>query len=327
MKFIQYFIYLISSIRIKLFRGKILKTHAFSIPIISIGNIAMGGTGKTPMADWLIKYLMSIDKKPCIITRGYGRINKETIVVDPHNGESYSVDDLGDEPFSLWKKYPGLAMVVCNNKIKAINLATKAINCDVIILDDGFQSLYINRNLDIVMIAAQKSQTLMRERPTSLKRADVVVFKDLVGDEHLDLEIHSNIKQYGCLPFITKNIVSLGLGENPEGPFFAVCGIADPCSFMGSLEAENISINGFLHYRDHYNYLDVDMKNIIQKMKDCNARAIITTSKDYHKLDKINADDIKIIVVNFSIDFVDNTMNYNNKSELISLINETINEY
>ena len=323
MRFVQFFIYLISSLRIKLFQAKILKTYTFDVPIISIGNIAMGGAGKTPMTDWLVKYLISIDKKPCIITRGYGRINKKTVVVNPSEEKSYSVDDLGDEPFSLWKKYPEAAMVVGNNKIKSINVATKAIDFDVIILDDGFQSLYINRNLDIVMIGAQKANTLMREKPKSLKRADVVVFKNLADDERLDGGILSTIKQAGALKLTAENIVSLGVGGNFEGPFFALCGIADPSSFMDSLVVLDISVNGVLHYRDHYNYSTVDMKNIIQKMRACNARTIITTSKDYYKLDKINKYDIKIVVVDFSIDFVDNKIN-NNKSELVDRINETI---
>ena len=324
MKIIQCFIYLISSIRIKLFQSKILKTHTFDVPVLSVGNIAMGGTGKTPMASWLIQYLMSINKKPCLITRGYGRLNKKTVVVNPNKEKFYSIHDLGDEPFSLWKKHPGIAMVVGNNKIKAINLAIKTIGCDVVVLDDGFQSLYIWRNLDIVMINAKKDSVLMREKPININRADVVVFKNLDGGACLDASKLSNIKPGGALKIKTKNILGFDVNKTFQDSFFVVCGIGDPNSFMASLKQHKISINGFLHYDDHYNYSDLDLKNIICKMKSCNAKTIITTSKDYYKLDGINKYNVKIVMVDFSIDFVDNDDNYNNKSELLSLINEKI---
>ena len=324
MKLIQYIFYFISSLRTKLFQNKILKTHAFNIPIISIGNISMGGSGKTPMTDWLISYLLSIDKKPCVVTRGYGRISKKMVVLNSYNKNSYSVDDLGDEPFALWKKHPSISMVVGNNKVKSIKAAHKISNCDVIILDDGFQSLYINRDLDIVMINAQKNQTLMREKMGSLQRADVVIWKDSTKDKLFESECHVNNVPSGSLKLITKNILTFDLGETPPPPLFAVCGIANPKSFMNSLKQENISINGFIHYPDHYNYADKDMKNIILKMKDCNAKVIITTSKDYYKLNEINNYDVNIIMTDFSIDFIDNRMNFNNKSDFLKLVNQKL---
>lgn len=324
MQLIQYIFYFISSIRTKLFQSKILKTHTFNVPIISIGNISMGGSGKTPMTDWLVSYLISIDKKPCVITRGYGRISKKMFVLNSYNKNSYSVNDLGDEPFALWKKHPSIAMVVGNNKVKAIRAANKAINCDVIILDDGFQSLYINRNLDIVMIDVHKNKTLMREKPKSLQRADVVIWKDFINDELLSSKYSVSNLPSGILKLVTENFLTFDLGGGPSPSLFAVCGIANPKSFMNSLNQESISINGFTHYPDHYNYSDKDMKNILVKMKDCNATAIITTSKDYYKLDKINNYDVKIIMVDFSIDFIDNKINFHNKADFLNLVNERI---
>ena len=326
MKIIQFIFYVVAEIRIKLFQNKILKTHTFEIPIISIGNIAMGGTGKTPMTSWLVEYLQSIGKKPCIVTRGYNRVNNKMIIVNPGEKKSYSVQDLGDEPFSLWKKHLDISMVVGKNKIKAIDSVVKLLDCDVVILDDGFQSLYIKRDLDIVMINAQQPTSFMREKVSSLKRSDIVVFKNFEVKSSPIPQITSTIKQWGGLQFITKNIVSCNLLENFQGSLFAVCGIADPSSFMGSLEKNKISINGFLHYGDHHNYSNIDIKNIIQQMKAKNSSAIITTSKDYYKLEKIKKHDIKIFVLDYKIEFIDNQIPYNNQSEFIELINKTINE-
>jgi len=326
MKIIQFIFYVVAEIRIKLFQNKILKTHTFEIPIISIGNIAMGGTGKTPMTSWLVEYLQSIGKKPCIVTRGYNRVNNKMIIVNPREKKSYSVQDLGDEPFSLWKKHLDISMVVGKNKIKAIDSVVKLLDCDVVILDDGFQSLYIKRDLDIVMINAQQPKSLMREKLSNLKRSDVVVFKNFVIESSPIPQITNIIKQWGGLQFITKNITSCDLLENFQGSLFAVCGIADPSSFMNSLEKNKISINGFLHYGDHHNYSDIDIKNIVQQMKAKNSLAVITTNKDCYKLEKIKKYNIKIFVLDYKIEFINDQIPYNNQSEFIGLINDTINE-
>jgi len=326
MKIIQFIFYVVAEIRIKLFQNKILKTHTFEIPIISIGNIAMGGTGKTPMTSWLVEYLQSIGKKPCIVTRGYNRVNNKMIIVNPREKKSYSVQDLGDEPFSLWKKHLDISMVVGKNKIKAIDSVVKLLDCDVVILDDGFQSLYIKRDLDIVMINAQQPKSLMREKLSNLKRSDVVVFKNFVIESSPIPQITNIIKQWGGLQFITKNITSCDLLENFQGSLFAVCGIADPSSFMNSLEKNKISINGFLHYGDHHNYSDIDIKNIVQQMKAKNSLAVITTNKDCYKLEKIKKYNIKVFVLDYKIEFINDQIPYNNQSEFIGLINDTINE-
>ena len=203
MKIIQFIFYVVAEIRIKLFQNKILKTHTFEIQIISIGNIAMGGTGKTPMTSWLVEYLQSIGKKPCIVTRGYNRVNNKMIIVNSREKKPYSVQDLGDEPFSLWKKHLDISMVVGKNKIKAIDSVVKLLDCDVVILDDGFQSLYIKRDLDIVMINAQQPKSLMREKLSNLKRSDIVVFKNFVIESSPIPQITNIIKQWGGLQFIT----------------------------------------------------------------------------------------------------------------------------
>ena len=95
---------------------------------------------------------------------------------------------------------------------------------------------------------------------------------------------------------------------------------------MNSLEKNKISINGFLHYGDHHNYSDIDMKNIIQQMKAKNSSAIITTNKDCYKLEKIKKYNIKIFVLDYKIEFINDQIPYNNQSEFIGLINNTINE-
>ena len=124
------------------------------MPIISVGNIEHGGTGKTPMIAWLIKELQLKNKKICVVTRGYGRNNSETIVIN--HDKQYTVDEIGDEPYALLKEFPNMPMVISNNKIEAINVIINNQKPDIILLDDGFQSIYIKRDLDIVMVNQKK---------------------------------------------------------------------------------------------------------------------------------------------------------------------------
>ena len=141
MMILQLLINGVALLRNGLYKLNIISKQSFDVPVVSIGNIAMGGTGKTPMVVWLCQELMSSNIRPCIITRGYKRKSSDMIIVSQNEKNNYIVDDLGDEPFDLLKKLPGVSMVVHKNKSEAIKTATDVLDVDVIILDDGFQSL------------------------------------------------------------------------------------------------------------------------------------------------------------------------------------------
>jgi len=337
---IQFIIYQISKFRLLFYKYKIFKTHSFNIPIISVGNIESGGTGKTPMVDWLIKTLEAENKKICVITRGYGRQSNKTIVVDQN--KKYALNEIGDEPFSLLKENPNLSMVIGSNKIKSIQLAIDKLDVDIIILDDGFQSLYIKRDLDIVMINVNNfSKKINREPISSLSRADIVIFKpdwphtttkpDMITNDTIekDLEWASKIdwdnawswteqnrmvniikkiskKSMPCIQAYASVVIHSedhAAFEDITEPIIAVCGIADPISFQHTLAKKNINVVQCLEYSDHHIYTNDDMKNINQTMSHHNIKSIITTTKDYHKIKIINTHKIKIYIVNIKFDF------------------------
>ena len=100
MNIIKPIIHLISKLRFKLYGWGVLKSYSFSVPVISIGNISMGGTGKTPMVGWIINQLLLYNKKPCIITRGYNRKSNKMIIINNNEHHKYTLDQIGDEPFS-----------------------------------------------------------------------------------------------------------------------------------------------------------------------------------------------------------------------------------
>ena len=325
MNFMQFIINIFSTIRIKLYKYKILKSHSFNIPIISVGNISMGGTGKTPMVGWLINELISYNIKPCIITRGYGRSDNKTIVVNKN--KNYTADQVGDEPLSIIKEYPQITMVVGSNKIQSINRAIKELDIDVIIMDDGFQSLYVKRDLDIVMINLNDQHKIIRESMVGLDRANVIIFKPC--DESADRanNILAHIKDNKILKMRARSVFSFQNTNNIKdlGSVVAVCGISDSESFKNALQNNNIDVNQFLRYNNHHNYTAKDMNSIYNIMEKVSCTAMITTSKDYYKLNALNKGNKKIIVLKMELNFLETRDGqYNTKMEFTNLLKQVI---
>ncbi len=302
MMFLQALIYGVNLLRNKLYQFKILSQQSFNIPIVSIGNVSMGGTGKTPMVAWLCQELMQSDIKPCIITRGYNRKNSDMIIVHPNKKNKYVLDDMGDEPFDLLKKLPGISMVVHNHKSDAIKAAINVLDIDVIILDDGFQSLYINRDLDIVLLNHKNKYIYNREPYNCLKRADVVVFNDDKNLSNFKSFINQKIDNANTLQLTMRKKPSIKLENKQDISLLAVSGIANYQSFYESLIEKKISITKHLKYKDHHNYSKKDMEYIYQCANKLKCSGVVTTSKDYYKLKNLNKKNIKIY--RLDIDFL-----------------------
>lgn len=314
---------LIIELRNLLYDLKILKIHEFPIPIISIGNIVMGGTGKTPMSLWLFNQLVLQNKKPCIISRGYNRKSKELIIMNGYDKQLTS-GDIGDEPLMMLNKNKNLKMVICNNKIKGIQSAINKLDIDIIILDDGFQSRYVHRNLDIVMMKNQTNYLFpagyLRESISNLKRAHIIIENNIISNEVIKkLCINSNIKTIKAKPkFELVDEYNQVINQYNHFNTIAVCGIGDPNSFLKAVSNYNINIREKYIVSDHYNYESKDMSDIYTKMKNKNCNAIITTWKDYHKIHSLNFKNKKIIILDMNLKIED--------LSLLDLINKATND-
>lgn len=312
-------------IRLIFYEYGILKSYSFDIPIISVGNISMGGTGKTPMVGWLINELISYNKKPCIITRGYNRKSDKMVVINGNKNNNYTVNQIGDEPLSIIKEYPSVSMVVGSNKISSINRAIKELDIDVIIMDDGFQSLYIKRDLDILMVNVKDNHGITREGQSSINRADVVIFKPSDNTDNSADKILTNLNNK-IIKMRAKSVFSVAPPYHINniknmGPVIAVCGIADSDSFKKALDGNEIKIHELLKYKNHHNYTNHDIDYIYRKMIGGGCKSIITTSKDYYKLSALNKKMVGIIVLKINFDFEKHPDDkYNNRVELINLL-------
>jgi len=319
---IQFFISTISLLRKKLYDVNVISKQSFDIPIVSVGNISMGGTGKTPMVAWLCKKLMHSQMKPCIITRGYNRKNPDMIIVNPNEKNNYTVSDVGDEPFELLDKLPGVSMVVYKDKVKAIKTAINVLDIDLIILDDGFQSLYINRDIDIALLNHKNKNIFFREPYDSLKRADVIVFNDDIGLSRFKSFINRKLDSDKTLQLTMRKKAYINLDNKQSVRLLAVSGIAYSNSFEDSLINQKINVVKHLRYKDHHNYSQKDMNEICQDMNKLECTGIITTSKDYYKLKKINEKNIKIY--RLDIDFIPVKEDIVNSNKLIDKIKDKV---
>ncbi|PWT82643.1 MAG: tetraacyldisaccharide 4'-kinase [Acidobacteria bacterium] len=273
-------------------------------PVISVGNITTGGTGKTPMVLWLASWLAQSGRKVCILTRGYRRRNAERLTIVSDGQEVCAgPDDAGDEPFLLATKLLGIASVISNADRKtAGDLAIEKFGTDTFILDDGFQHLQLNRDFDIVTIDATNpwgSGSLLplgrlREPITSLSRADCIVLTRTHQVEEYKSILTHIAKASGGRPVLISRMQTRGYTrvvtgrterEVPEVPLAAFCGIGNSKAFFQQVESEvGKDLVMKRAFSDHHSYSLKDIAMLVDEAKQQGAHSLVTTEKDAVKL-------------------------------------------
>ena len=287
-------------VRNKLYDWNMLPSINSKLPVISVGNIQVGGTGKTPFVIALCKQLISNNIRPLIITRGYKRNTKHQIILN--NINQYSAQEVGDEPYYIKTEVPDVPIIIDYNKKRAVKTANKLSNIDCIVLDDGLQSRYITKNLDIVLL--DKSDFLntallpvgrFREPVVNLKRADFVYNK---GEKPLNItyQIHQYIKD-------NKTIMNM---IDVKEPCVAFCGIGNTNNFIESLKNNNITIKQTVVFENHAKYDDQKYEKL--KGLNPNNLSFVTTYKDFVKLDKKFKNIYTIYVLELTIEIEDNKL-------------------
>ncbi|OYV89185.1 MAG: tetraacyldisaccharide 4'-kinase, partial [Acidobacteria bacterium 21-70-11] len=158
------------------YRIGLRRVHHAGVPVISVGNIAFGGTGKTPLVAALARVLLAAGARPAILTRGYGRREKQPVLVQ--GGENATWERVGDEPALLARALPEVPIVVDADRVRGAATAIREAAATHLILDDGFQHWRLGRDLDIVVVEASDpfgAKAPRREHPDALGRADAIV--------------------------------------------------------------------------------------------------------------------------------------------------------
>jgi tetraacyldisaccharide 4'-kinase len=267
-----------------LIKKKISTPQKFNIPIICVGNIYIGGTGKTSAAIEIAKILCQF-KKVCFLTKGYGRKSKKNIYLNQLNISNQKTKDTGDEALLL-NKFGHV--YISNNRSEAINTVIK-LGYDAIILDDGFQDPLIFKNLNILCFDSKNwigNNNLipagpLREPLTTIKEANFIIIK---GEKNKVIEkeiktITPNIE----IIYAQNKIENIETLKNKN--FIAFTGIGNPYSFFNTLLDNEIKIIKQIIYPDHFEFTEENYKLLSLEAKNnkCN---LITTEKDYVRINK-----------------------------------------
>ena len=280
-----------------------IKANQLPCDVISIGNLAFGGTGKTPTVLYLCKIFQENKKKDiAILSRGYKRNTRGTILVSNGNGPLKNWQAVGDEPYMMAQKTKNIPIVVDNNRYRGGKFLIKHFDTKLIILDDGFQHRSLSRNLDIVLINGSTHPSdysiltikLLRETWSGLQRADAIIF---TKDKPKPLLLKKIKKEkLICINSTLNSFISYPKGLNKQSKAVLLSGIGDPKTFEKSVKNHGCEIVGIKRFKDHYLYNRKRLLKIIQFAKDKKADYILTTEKDWVKIKPLEPDFIFVVL-------------------------------
>lgn len=285
----------IGAIRSGLYRRGFLPAYRATVPVVSVGNLAVGGTGKTPVVDLVVKYLLSQGRRVAVVSRGYGGRERGVGVVSAGNGPLLPPERCGDEPYLLALRNPAAIVVIARRRPAGMRLAVERFGAEVIVLDDGFQHLAAARDLDIVLLDARAPlgnghvlpAGVLRECPSALKRGDLFLLtrcgEDLPRPEVPGLPgplLHSRHRLHGVLLSLDGKEMPLAMLTGKSGVAFA--GVADPQAFFADLAEAGLSLVDTLAFPDHAAYGTAEIKRL--EMAAAKGDYLITTEKDAVKL-------------------------------------------
>ena len=313
------------NVRNILFDKGIFKEESVDCKVISVGNLTVGGSGKTPLVIHIAKYLKNKSTRVGVLSRGYGRSSKGFKLVS--NGEKIfmNVNEAGDEIYLVADECK-VPTAVAERRVAGAKSFLDNIETDVILLDDAFQHRWISRDFDILVIDQrflsevnsidQRMLPLgsMREPFESIDRADVVVINRKFTKK---ITIPNKIKKYlNNRPMFYSYYRISGIYDVKTNKRYApeefkgeqslvVCGIARPISFLGTLKENNVNIKNKIIFTDHKNYTLKEVENIRKKFYNTNSYSVLTTQKDAVKLMQFSKelDDIDIYYLKIDLEF------------------------
>jgi tetraacyldisaccharide 4'-kinase len=271
-------------------------------PVISVGNLSMGGTGKTPVVAAIARYLLARGQRPAILSRGYARADAADGVVVVSDGSAIrtTVDRSGDEPLMLARQVPGAIVCVSPDRYLAGIVAERARGATVHVLDDGFQHVQLARNLDVLVTTIGEIPNgkvipagRLREPIDAAARAQVLVVSDATAGAAASEAWALGVSQ-ACAAVRTagapEGVREAGSGKRDlREPVLAVAGIAHPDRFAQTLKDAGWNVVETMRFKDHHRYTAADVAAIQARVAASGATAVLTTDKDAVRFEAFDA--------------------------------------
>jgi len=322
--------------RSKLFCQRRLTSHRLPCKVVSVGNIALGGTGKTPMSIFMAQLIHGAGYRVAVVSRGYkGLAEKQGGVVSDGQALQMEPSTAGDEPYLMAQQLLplGIPVIVGRDRVRSGGLAVQRFQSDVIVLDDGFQHMRLRRDLDIVLLDAEQPfgngyllpRGTLREPPSSLSRADACLLTrcprevtegKLVGhsSKYVEPAIDNRQRPIFCashVPVIAEcysarhtppRTTKMPMEEWAGCPVYAFSGIAHNDAFHKTLREMEFDLKGSTGFADHHIYSCGDLHHMQTQAGVKGAQLLVTTEKDRVKIADAWIQDMPLLVVGVRMD-------------------------
>lgn len=291
-----------SSLRNLAYSRNWLPIHKVPVPVISIGNITTGGTGKTPFAAWIANWLTSAGHRPGLLSRGYRSL--DGVSSADANQASHQISQGNDEKLVLDRLCLGVPHLQQRDRVTSAQRMVHEFRCDVLLLDDGFQHRRLHRDLDLVLIDSLQPwgyghilpRGLLRESLSGLRRADVVVLtrvNQCPPDQRqaLRTQLSRSRGSDDCVEvaFVPRQLVDQHWQPEPLGSVagkkaFAFCAIGNPAGFRQTVASLGVNADAMQTFPDHHHYQAADLVRLSEQAQQMGADVVLTTQKDLVKI-------------------------------------------
>ncbi|MFP3867054.1 MAG: tetraacyldisaccharide 4'-kinase [Desulfobacteraceae bacterium] len=300
-----------------------LKAQRLSCGVISVGNLTVGGTGKTPLVIYLAQRLQEQGRRVAVLSRGYGGQARNTQIISDGDQIFCQPPEVGDESYLLARQLPGLPVLTGTDRYAAGRIAEDRFDPELVLLDDGFQHFQLHRDLDLVLLDAERPfgngrllpRGPLREPVSTLRRPLVLVLTRYRKERHRQ-QYQQLQAAFPQTPILRAGLRPVQVVSHPSGQLrpaqslrgqrlLAFAGLARPRVFAASLQELGASLAEFHPFPDHYPYDIKDLNRLARRSRQLGAQALITTAKDWARLGEQWQFDQPLLVLNLEVEFLD----------------------
>jgi tetraacyldisaccharide 4'-kinase len=285
------------------YRVKLLRTGRLPCAVISVGNLTLGGSGKTPTVELAVRTLLELGAVPAVVSRGYGRRTRGVHVVADREGVRADARAAGDEPLLLAERLPGVVVVVGENRYEAGRVAVERHGATALVLDDGFQHRTLAKDLEIVVVQGRAPwgnarvfpRGMLREPLAGLARAHVVVVTNPAGAEPVQA-VTATVRRFNrsaavlAASYRYQDAIEAQTGrhvpvaELAGRRLLAFAGLGSPQGFADTLDGAGIRRVALAEFPDHHWFTPADLHELARDARAAGAQGLITTEKDWVRL-------------------------------------------